>query len=255
MRILLTNDDGIYTEGIFALYRELKKIGSVMIVAPDSERSSVGHGITLAYPIWVKKIKRKGKFFGYGISGTPADCVKFASSVLLKKKPDIVISGINLGPNDGCSVFYSGTVAGAREGALLGIPSMAVSLNTFTNPNFNYAATLSAKLAMLIFKNKLPPWTFLNVNVPNKKASKIKGVRITQQGNVPIHGEFTKRKDPNLRTYYWLSGRPVGIEKDMDIDTFALHNDYVSVTPIHCDLTDYDFCRELSRWKMRSITF
>src|SRR4051812_10072344 len=113
MEILLTNDDGIYTEGIYALYEELVKIGRVTVVAPESERSSVGHGITLAHPIFFKKIKRKNKIFGYGITGTPADCVKFATAVILKRKPDLVVSGINLGANDGCSVIYSGTVAGA----------------------------------------------------------------------------------------------------------------------------------------------
>ena len=111
MNILLTNDDGIYAEGIYALYRELRKLADVTVVAPDSEKSSVGHGITLTHPIWQKKVHRKGKFFGYGISGTPADCVKFGISVIMKKKPDLVVSGINFGANDGCSVFYSGTVA------------------------------------------------------------------------------------------------------------------------------------------------
>ncbi len=116
--ILLTNDDGIYADGIYALFLELKKVAKVTVVAPDAEQSSVGHAITLSHPIWYKKVNRKGNFFGYGISGTPADCVKFAVSVNLKTKPDLVISGINCGPNDGCSVFYSRTVAGAREGAL-----------------------------------------------------------------------------------------------------------------------------------------
>src|SRR3990167_9211343 len=114
MKILLTNDDGIYAEGIYALYKELVKVGDVTVVAPDSERSSVGHGITLSHPILFKKVNRKGRFFGYGISGTPADCVKFGVRVVLKRKPDLLVSGINLGANDGCSVFYSGTVAGAR---------------------------------------------------------------------------------------------------------------------------------------------
>src|SRR3989338_7858028 len=150
MRILLTNDDGIYADGIYALYLELKKIGTVTVAAPDSERSSVGHGITLAHPIWDKRVNRKGQFFGIGISGTPADCVKFAVAVLLKRKPDVVVSGINLGHNDGCSVFYSGTVAGAREGALMGIPSLAVSLGTFVNPNFSVVAKYTAKLAKII---------------------------------------------------------------------------------------------------------
>lgn len=239
MQILLTNDDGIYAEGIYALYAELKKIGEVTVVAPDSERSSVGHGITLSHPIWYKKVHRKDKFFGYGISGTPADCVKFASGVLLKRKPDVVVSGINLGPNDGCSVFYSGTVAGAREGALLGIPSIAVSLATFLNPDFTYAAQCGARLAR-IAPQCIPRGTFLNVNVPNLKSSQIKGIKVTRQGTVPIHGTFRKRKDPNLRDYYWMTGRmPLKGKQDDRIDSYALHNRYVAVTPIRSDLTDY----------------
>lgn len=247
MRILLTNDDGIYAEGLFVLHQELKRIGSVSVVAPDSERSSVGHGITLAHPIWVKRMERKGKFFGYGISGTPADCVKFATAVLLKRRPDLVVSGINLGPNDGCSVFYSGTIAGAREGAILGIPSIAVSLATFINPDFSYAAKFVAKLIKTISQLKFPKNTFLNINVPNRPAGAIKGVRVTRQGTVPIHGLFRKRSDPNLRTYYWMSGKPPPPRSDLSIDTYALHRGYVTVTPIQCDLTDYTAMEELKR--------
>ena len=250
MRILLTNDDGIYAEGIFALHQELKKIGSVTVVAPDSERSSVGHGITLAHPIWVNKVRRKGKFFGFGISGTPADCVKFATSVLLKRKPDLVVSGINLGPNDGCSVFYSGTIAGAREGAILGIPSIAVSLATFINPDFSYAAKFIAKLAKRVPQMQLPKRTFLNVNVPSARVKEIKGVRITTQGTVPIHGSFTKRADPNLRTYYWMTGKPPPIKNDLKVDTYALNKNYITITPVHCDMTDYDFMTQLTKWKI-----
>ena len=174
MRILLTNDDGIYAEGMYALYLELKKLGTVTVVAPDSQKSSVGHGITLAHPIWHTKVNRKGQFFGTGVSGTPADCVKFAIGVLLKNKPDVIVSGINLGTNDGCSVFYSGTVAGAREGALMGIPSLAISLDTFMEPDFSYAAKCGAKLVKLFGQGKLPKGTFLNVNVPHVAASKLK---------------------------------------------------------------------------------
>ena len=239
MRILLTNDDGIYAEGIWAICRELKKIGEVTVVAPDAERSSVGHGITLSQPIWFKKVRRKGTFFGYGISGTPADCIKFAISVILKKKPDIVVSGINLGANDGCSVFYSGTVAGAREGALLGLPSMAISLDTFVNPDFSYAAQVGRRLAKILFQNKLPRGTFLNVNVPNVSVRRIHGIKVTQQGQIPIHGSFSKRTDPNLRNYYWMTGKPPTDKKDFNVDTDALRHQYVTVTPIHSDLTDY----------------
>lgn len=250
MRILLTNDDGIYAEGLLAVYNELSKIASVDVVAPDSERSSVGHGITLAHPIWIKKVKRNNRSLGYGISGTPADCVKLAVGVLLKKKPDIVISGINLGPNDGCSAFYSGTVAGAREGAMIGIPSMAVSLGTFTNPDFSYAARISAKIAKIIFRRKLPNGTFLNVNVPNVKTARMKGIRITRQGKVPIHGYFEKRTDPNFRDYYWMSGKVLGVEKDIDTDTYALERNYVTVTPIQSDITDFEFMKTLKKWKL-----
>jgi len=250
MNILLTNDDGIYAEGIYAAYRELKKIGKVTVVAPDMERSSVGHGITLSHPIWQKRVNRKGQSFGVGISGTPADCIKFAISILLKKKPDIVVSGINLGPNDGCSVFYSGTVAGAREGALLGIPSLAISLAAFLNPDFRYAAKCSAKLVKHIIKNGLPRGTFLNVNVPCVSLSKMKGMVVTRQGTVPIHGVFRKRIDPHLREYYWMTGKAPRLKATKEVDTYALRRHYVTVTPIQSDLTDYHFFQKLKMWRL-----
>ena len=250
MRILLTNDDGIYAEGIYALYLELKKLGTVTVVAPDSEKSSVGHGITLAHPIWDKKVNRKGRFFGVGVSGTPADCVKFAVGVLLKRKPDVVVSGINLGHNDGCSVFYSGTVAGAREGALMGIPSIAISLATFVNPDFKEAAKYGAKLTRLVHKNVMPKGTLLNVNVPNIKKSHIRGIKMTRQGLVPIHGTFRKRTDPNFREYHWMTGKIPDRKKDNNVDSSALKNNYVTVTPIQSDQTDYLFLEELNHWKV-----
>ena len=246
MNILLTNDDGIYAEGIYVAYQELKKIGKVTVVAPDTQRSSVGHGITLSHPIWQTKVHRKGQPFGIGISGTPADCVKFAVNVVLKEKPDMVVSGINLGPNDGCSVFYSGTVAGAREGALMGIPAMAVSLATFVNPDFHYAAQCTARLAKTLVNDAWPKGTFLNVNVPHRSPSQIKGFKVTQQGTIPIHGAFSKRKDPNLREYYWMTGRMPRHTENKFIDTYALTNGYVTVTPIQSDSTDYKFLNKLS---------
>src|SRR3989344_5765520 len=250
MHILLTNDDGIYAEGIYALYAELTKIAKVTVVAPESEKSSVGHAITLAHPIWFKKVRRKGKPFGYAVAGTPADCVKFGVSVLLKQKPDLVISGINLGANDGCSVFYSGTVAGAREGAIFGIPSMAISLGTFTDPDFSYAAKIGAKLAKSLAKKRVPAGTFLNVNVPSSPASRIKGIKAARQGMEPIHSTFHKRIDPHDRHYYWMSGKTPPSEKDLGIDTYALSKQFVTVTPIHCDFTDYAFLTELAGWKI-----
>ncbi len=251
MKILLTNDDSIYAPGIAAIAKTLSKIADVTIVAPDSERSAVSHAITLAHPIWFKKVNRDKKFFGYAISGTPADCVKFGIDVILKKNPDLVISGINYGDNDGCSVFYSGTVAGAREGALLGIPSLAISLATFTNADFTYAAKLAVKLAQKIFKEKLPFGTFLNVNVPNLPKLKIKGILATKQGMIPIHGSFHKRFDPNLREYYWMSGKVPQHKKDLSVDTYALQQGYVTLTPIHCNVTDAGFLEQISDWQLK----
>jgi 5'-nucleotidase len=239
MRILLTNDDGIYAQGLYAAYKELSKFADVTVVAPDSEQSSVGHGITLFYPLFVKKVSPEGHFDGHAVSGKPADCVKFAVSVLLKgKKPDLVISGINYGGNDGCSVFYSGTVAGAREGTLMGISSLAVSLDCYDNPDFLAAAKFTAKLAKWVHKNNLPKGTFLNVNVPQGIP---KGVCFTRQGTEPIHGTFEKRKNPHNKHYYWMGAQMPDHKNDNKIDTYALKNKYITITPIHSDLTDEAF--------------
>ncbi len=248
MNILLTNDDGIYAPGIYAIYKELIKFANVTVVAPDSEQSSVGHGITLGHPLFVKKVHRNNKFFGYGVSGKPADCVKFATDIILTKKPDLVVSGINFGGNDGCSVFYSGTVAGAREGAMQGIDAIAISLNCENNPDFTKAAKVGAKLSKLIYNKKMPKGTFLNVNVP---VGKIKGIRTTRQGIEPIHGKFEKRKSPHLKEYFWMTGTMPIYKPDHSVDTYALQHGYVTVTPVHCDLTNNDFLKdELNNWKI-----
>jgi 5'-nucleotidase len=239
MRILLTNDDGIYAEGIYAAYKELRKIADVTVVAPEAEQSSVGHGITLFAPLFAKRVSPENHFDGHAVSGKPADCVKFAVSVLLKgKKPDLIISGINFGGNDGCSVFYSGTVAGAREGALMGIKSFAVSLNCFDRPDFSNAAKFTARLALWLHKNTLPKGTFLNVNVPQGKP---KGVRFTRQGTEPIHETFERRKSPHDNHYYWMGGKMPVHKNDNKIDTYALKNKYITITPILSDLTDANF--------------
>jgi len=239
MRILLTNDDGIYAEGIYAAYKELSKIADVTVVAPDSEQSSVGHGITLFNPLFVKKVSPLNHFNGHAVSGKPADCVKLALSVLFKgQKPDLVVSGINFGGNDGCSVFYSGTVAGAREGSLMGIKSIAVSLDCFDNPDFSHAAKFTAKIAKWVHKNGLPAGTFLNVNVPPGKP---KQALFTQQGTEPIHGTFEKRTSPHERHYYWMSAKMPTHHNNNKIDTYALKNKHITITPIHSDLTDVTF--------------
>ena len=250
MTILLTNDDGIYAEGIFALYEELKKIADVKVVAPATEQSAVGHAITMSDPLRVKDAYRRQKFFGHSVSGTPADCVKIAIRSLFKKMPDLVVSGINLGPNTGFSVLYSGTVSGATEGAILGIPSIAVSLGTFVNPDFKPAARFAAKMAKIVHRQGLPKGTFLNINVPGLPASKIKGIRITTQGKTPIIENFDKRVDPRNRIYYWLTGEVINLKGERDSDIIALKKGYISITPVQYDLTDYGYIDELKRWKL-----
>ena len=246
MNILITNDDGIYSEGIRTLYESLKKIGKVTVVAPDTERSAVGHAITLSDPLRVKEVARGGKFFGYATSGTPADCVKLAIRAILKKKPDLVVSGINLGPNVGYSVLYSGTVSGATEGAILGIPSFAVSLDTFTNPDFSFAAEFARKLAKQIMKHKnLPKGTLLNVNIPAVAKKHIKGVRVVKQSEKAIEERFDKREDPRKRTYYWLTGEIIKSDGKEEADIETIRKNYISITPIRCDMTDYEFLEEL----------
>lgn len=250
MNILITNDDGIFSEGIRALYESLKKIGNVTVVAPDTERSAVGHAITLSDPLRVKKVTRGGKFFGYATTGTPADCVKLAIRAILKKKPDLVVSGINLGPNVGYSVLYSGTVSGATEGAILGIPSFAISLATFTNPDYGFATEFAKKLAKQILKHKnLPKGTLLNVNIPAVEKKRIKGVRIVKQSGRAIEERFDKREDPRKRIYYWLTGEIIKSDAKEDADIETIRKNYISITPIHCDMTDYDFIEKLKRWR------
>jgi 5'-nucleotidase len=250
MRILLTNDDGINAPGLLALYKELKQVGEVAVVAPDSERSAVGHAITLSDPLRVWNFEKNGEFFGYAVNGTPADCVKIAYWALMDQKPDLVVSGINLGSNTGMNVIYSGTVSAATEGTILNIPSFAISLTTFTNPDFAYAAKFGAKLAKILFEKGLPKGTFLNVNVPPVKEEEIQGVVITRQGKAAYMERFDKRIDPANRVYYWLTGKKVKIEEDLNVDDFAILNNRVSITPIHYDLTNYQYLDELKSWSI-----
>jgi len=251
MDILLTNDDGIYSEGIYVLYEALKRIGKVSVVAPEAEQSAIGHAITMSNPLRVKDAYRRAKYFGYAVSGTPADCVKIAVRSILKKKPDLIVSGINLGPNTGFSALYSGTVSGATEGAIFGISSIAVSLGTFKNPDFSFSASFTSKLAKIVYKRGLPKGTFLNVNVPACHPSKIKGIKITRQGQTPILESYDKRMDPRKHIYYWLTGEVINLKAEKNSDIIALKKGYIAITPLHCDLTDYEFITQLEDWRLK----
>ncbi|MDY7033574.1 MAG: 5'/3'-nucleotidase SurE [Thermodesulfobacteriota bacterium] len=237
MKVLLTNDDGIHAPGLMALYKELKDDFDLDIVAPESEMSAVGHAITLTSPLRVQTVLKDRAFFGYGITGTPADCVKIAVQELMKRPPDIILSGINLGSNVGVNVLYSGTVSAATEGAFLGIKSAALSLNTLQNPDFQFAARFSREIIKFMMKNGLKNGIALNVNIPAVPAHKIRRVAITRQGVGRIKESYERRIDPRGNLYYWLSGETPVEEDTPDADAKALKENNITITPIDYDLT------------------
>ncbi|HOW98528.1 MAG TPA: 5'/3'-nucleotidase SurE [Kiritimatiellia bacterium] len=250
MHILLSNDDGVYAPGLAALREAVKDLGDVRVVAPSGEQSAVGHAITLSDPIKTKKIFRNGSFFGHAVGGTPADCVKLAACALLDHRPDLVISGINLGPNAGISVIYSGTVSAATEGTILGIPSMAISIATFKDPVWETAAHVARHLAALILKNGLPPRTLLNVNVPNLPLARIRGFAVTHMGESRFVETFDRRTDPRGNEYFWMDGELEQYGEMAGSDLQALNDGFVSLTPIWFDLTNRDALPVLKRWPL-----
>jgi len=249
MRILICNDDGIFAKGLSKLAETIKKIGQITVVAPDIERSAIGHAITVRDPLrlyettlWESEIK------GFSLTGTPADCVKFGVSMIMEEPPDLVISGINQGPNLGTDVLYSGTVSAAIEGAILGIPSMAVSLNSYEDEDYSFAAQTALNIAQKMLKYSLSPGTLLNVNVPAISRSQCKGIKVTRLGIRKYNENYIKRIDPRGKEYYWLAGDLMEKEQQDDVDITAVREGYISVTPIHYDLTNYSQLRDIKQW-------
>jgi 5'-nucleotidase len=253
LHILISNDDGIDAPGIFALAREIKTFADVTVVAPDKQQSAVGHAITMNYPLRAVPFNKNGSFFGYAVEGTPADAVKLGVRALLKSRPDMVISGINHGSNTAINIIYSGTVSAATEGTVLGIPSIAVSLTTYADPDFSYAAKFAGRLARLVAERGLPDGTLLNVNVPPLPESEIAGIKITRQGKSTWEDMFDVRRDPANREYFWLKGRLNVTDVDPDVDQIAIQNKYVSVTPIHYDLTDGAMLEKMREWQIDDL--
>ncbi len=251
--VLISNDDGIDAPGIYALVQEIKKIASVTVVAPDKQQSAVGHAITVNYPLRFHKFYKNGKFFGYAVEGTPADAVKLAVRSLLKKEPDMLISGINHGSNTAINIIYSGTVSAATEGTILGIPSIAISLTTYGEPDFSFAAKFARKLATLLAKQGLPEGTLLNVNIPPVSEKQIQGVAITKQGKSKWDDVFELRKDPGNREYFWLKGNMIQLDRHDDVDQVAVLKNKVSITPIHYDLTDYQMLEKMRSWGLEKL--
>lgn len=250
MKILLTNDDGIYSEGIYSLYKSLSEIAEIVVVAPIKEQSAVGHAITVKYPLRVHKVNRKGKFFGYGVEGTPADCVKLAFDDILEFEPDLVVSGINHGANLSSNVIYSGTVSAATEGAMMGIKSMAVSLASVEYVNFSAAADFAAFFSKILHGlNNSDEKLIFNVNVPPLTKEEILGWKYTTQGKTKYLDSFEKRIDPRGNTYYWLKGEKIVKFDGEECDDYLLEKGYISVTPIKYDLTDYNLYNELKKYE------
>lgn len=250
LNILLTNDDGIHAEGLWALYHALQPHHRVTVVAPDRERSAVGHGITLHHPLRATHVRLNGSPGSWAVSGTPADCIKLAVLELLDRHPDLVIAGINPGANVGINLNYSGTVAAAKEASIYGLPAMAVSIQNGSAIHYDAAARYVAHIAPIVYAKGLPVGTFLNINMPNLPFKRMAGVRISRQG-ADLYGEYIeKRQDPRKGTYYWQGTESEPEYAHKDADGAVLNASFISITPVRCDMTDYTTMEQIRRWDL-----
>lgn len=250
--ILVSNDDGITSLGIRTLVEVMQELGEVVVVAPDSPQSGMGHAITIGEPLRLHATPIFEGVKAYECSGTPADCVKLGKHYVLKDRtPDLVVSGINHGSNTSISVLYSGTMSAAIEGAIEGIPSIGFSLCDFaSDADFSHVRSFVKQIASNVLANGLPNGVALNVNFPKKSEEALKGVRICRQTNGKWQEEFDKRKDPHGRSYFWLSGNFVNFDAGQeDTCEWALENNYVSVVPCQYDLTAYETMKLMQQWQ------
>jgi 5'/3'-nucleotidase len=246
--ILISNDDGIEAPGILALAACLDEIGEIVVVAPQTEQSAVGHAITLRDPVRAHPVSFRvpsGVIPAYAVTGTPADCVKLGIDKLLPRSPSIVVSGINQGPNTAVNILYSGTVSAATEAAILGIPAVACSYCRWSGGDFNTSARIVRTVVLDVLKSGITPGVLLNVNVPDIPYDELRGIMITRQARSKWEESFTERKDPFDIPYYWLSGTFVNLDEGENTDLYAVENGYVSVTPVHHDLTAHAELEEL----------
>lgn len=253
MKILVSNDDGIDSPGISALVKSLKEIAEVTVVAPQGEQSAVGHAITMKIPLRVTHYYKNGDFFGYAIDGTPADCIKIGIRNIMQEAPDLVVSGINNGSNTAINIIYSGTVSAAREAAIMDVPAFAISVTSHVPKSYSFAAKVAKQLALKMKNHKLPLGTMLNVNVPDIPENEIAGIILTKQGKSKWDDIYEKRLDPYGREYYWLTGTLLEVDKNNDIDQVAIRKNYVSITPIHFDLTDYSTFDQMKHWQIENL--
>jgi 5'-nucleotidase len=251
--ILVTNDDGIFAPGIRTLIEVMQEIGEVIVVAPDSPQSAMGHAITINNTLHLNKISKDNATVNeYSCSGTPVDCVKLAVNEIMKRKPDLCVSGINHGSNSSINVIYSGTMSAAVEAGIEGIPAIGFSLCDYGHEaNFEILKPYVKKIASEVLLNKLPKGVVLNVNFPKKEANQIKGIKICRQANAVWQEKFDKRISPMGKEYYWLSGEFVNLDKGEDTDEWALKNDYISIVPVQFDLTAHHAIQELNTFDFK----
>lgn len=250
MRILLTNDDGIFAPGIQALCEALCEIAEIFLVAPATEQSGASQAITVHHPIRVDEVNFAGKNIkAWKIGGTPADCVKIGLAKLLEEVPDLVVSGINAGANLGTDVMYSGTVSAAREGAMHGIASLAVSLDARRDFEFSQGALFMRHFIPQLLAKPLPPGLLLNINVPGDWRFDLQKAQFTKLGVRKYENAFKRRLDPSGRSYYWMGGVLADTENGADTDVAAVKNKNVSITPVHFDLTDHKLFSQLAKMK------
>lgn len=250
--ILVCNDDGITAPGILALIRVAREFGDVTVVAPDSPQSGKGHAITVGEPLRVHEHKLEDGQVGWACSGTPVDCVKLATGVIMDEKPDLLISGINHGHNYSISVVYSGTMSAAMEGAIEGITSIGFSLGDFSwGADFSAAEEVARVMIRRALHASMPIGTLLNVNIPPLPLSELKGIRITRQARGRWVEDFDEREDPHGRRYFWLKGSFKDEDEGQDTDTSAINAGYVSVCPVQFDLTAHHALPVLNQWNLK----
>ena len=250
--ILVTNDDGITAPGVRALIDVMRHMGDIIVVAPDSPQSGTGHAITINNTLHINKVSADGAAFDeYSCSGTPVDCVKLAVNEILKRKPDLCVSGINHGSNSSINVIYSGTMSAAVEAGIEGIPAIGFSLMDFDwNADFEAVKPFVKKIAKEVLDNGLPEGVVLNVNFPKLKTPEVKGIKVCRQAKAIWMEKFDKRKTPQGKDYYWLTGEFVNQDAGEDTDEWALANGYVSVVPVQFDLTAHHAIQQLNSWNL-----
>jgi len=253
MHVLLTNDDGIHAPGLAVLCRRFARGHTVTVVAPDSERSAIGHAITLRIPLRAETVPLPHTTVAHAVSGTPADCIKLALKQLLDQPPDLVVSGINPGANVGANVNYSGTVAAAREASLAGLPAIAVSIQGPDPQHYEAAALFVRQLAEKVRRMGLPRGTFLSVNLPDIPDCRAGGVTVSRQSTSLAAEHIDKRRDPYQRPYYWQYYRLPPRAEETGTDTHAVLGQRVSITPLKCDTTDYETIEKLKDWELDSF--